>query len=57
MLAFEVCVYNFLMLESFGTFLLIELNLMSERGIVTCDTLEDRTVFDNRAETEAEARV
>ena len=32
MLAFEACIYNFLILESFGTFLLTELTFMSERG-------------------------
>jgi len=38
-------------LESFGTFLLMELTLMSEREITVCYIWDNRTIFDNGAET------
>ena len=56
-LAFEAYAYNFLALESFSTFLLMELTLKSERGITTCDICDNGAIFNNRVGTEAGAGV
>jgi len=40
-LAFEACTYDFLMLEGFEAFLLIELTLLSERGIAKDNGITD----------------
>jgi len=41
MLAFEACVYNFLTLEGFGAFLLIELTLLLEGRIAKDNGITD----------------
>ena len=41
MLAFKACIYNFLILEGFGAFLLIELTLLSEEGIAKDNGITD----------------
>ena len=46
-LAFKACVYDFLMLESFGTFLLIELIFLSEGGIANDNSIADEVETDN----------
>ena len=48
MLAFKAYAYDFLMLESFRAFLLIESNLLSEKGIANDNSTADKVETDDK---------